>query len=101
MFIVPISPMMPLGAAGGAVSPTQQGTGSMVPFADMLSDAVSNYQQAQEVTKKDSYELASGVASDPAAIAIHSAEASAALTMTIQLANRAVGAYKEIMQTQL
>lgn len=91
---------MPLGAAGGAQSPAQQ-QGSMVPFADMLSEAVGNYQQAQEVTRKDAFELAAGVASDPAAIAIHSAEASAALTMTVQLANRAVGAYKEIMQTQL
>ena len=51
--------------------------------------------------RDDAYDLAMGRTDDLAAISINSAKAAVALEMTVQVASRAVTAYKEILQMQI
>jgi flagellar hook-basal body complex protein FliE len=69
-----------------------------IPFADMLENSIQAMQDTQAVAQDDAYRLALGEADDLHTIAVHSAQASVALEMTVQVVSRAVNAYKEIMQ---
>lgn len=100
MFIVPITPMNPVGSLEQAAStekPQSQG-GS---FANVLSDAVRTLQETQAQSQQDGYDLAMGSTDNLAALMINSAKAETAMTMAVQLTTRAVNSYKEIMQMQV
>ena len=100
MFIVPISQMSPFAELQKQTSDTHQTVGSM-PFADVLQNAVKTMQETQEVSRNDAYQLAMGRSDDLHSVMIHSAQASTALKLTVELTTRAVNAYKEIMQVQI
>lgn len=76
-------------------------TGNGIPFADVLGDAINNARETQAVSNNDAYELAMGTSDNLAAVMINSAKAATAVEMAVQLTNRAVSAYKEIMQMQV
>lgn len=102
MFIVPISGMEPIsGVARGGQVQQNIGAEGGIPFKNMLSEAIENMQQLQEVSAKDAYELAMGRSDDLHNVMINSLAATTAVEMTVQLTSRAVGAYKEIMQMQV
>lgn len=92
-----ISPMSPLFGEEKKAVEKQSG----VPFADILKESMQNLQEAQAVSQQDAYDLAMGQSDDLHTIAIHSAQATAALELTVQVASRAVTAYKEILQMQI
>ena len=96
--IVPISGMKPLFEQNAQGAVRQETT---MPFSNILQESLQNLQQAQEVAAQDSYNLAMGNADDLHSIMIHSAQATAALEMTVQVASRAMNAYKEILQMQI
>lgn len=62
---------------------------------------MKNLQETRKISDQDAYDLAMGRSDDLAAIAIHSAQATTALELTVQIASRAVSAYKEILQMQV
>lgn len=101
MFIVPISQMSSFAELQKQTSDTQQAAGTHMPFADVLQDAVKTMQETQEVSRQDAYDLAMGRSDDLHSVMIHSTQASTALKLTVELATRAVNAYKEIMQVQI
>ena len=100
MFIVPISPMEPIGSQRELTQAQASGEGQ-IPFGDILKQSMQNLQETQRVAQEDAYNLAMGSADDLAAIAINSAKATAALELTVETTSRALSAYKEILQTQL
>lgn len=98
--IVPISQMPSLfekqGVSTGETKPL-----SGLPFADILQESIETMQETQRISNQDAYDLAMGNTDDIASVMIHSAQATAALEMTVQLASRAVSTYKEILQMQI
>lgn len=98
MQIIPISAVTPLFEQNKTAA-TQQS--SQIPFADILQDSMQEYIDAKKLADQDAYDLAMGNTDDIAGIAIRSAQATAALETTVQVASRAVNAYKEILQMQI
>lgn len=77
------------------------GTGDKSSFQDMLSGYMQEVKSLTQVAEQDGARLALGNADDLAQIQINAMKAEAALQTTVQLASRAVNAYKEIMQMQV
>lgn len=99
MYIVPITPMKMV--LGEQPEMQQRSAATNVPFADILKDSINNLQELQAVSQQDAYDLAMGNAADIETIMINSAKATAAMELTVQVATRAVNAYKEILQMQI
>jgi flagellar hook-basal body complex protein FliE len=101
-FFTAIEPIKPLSFDKDGVQAASPVEGrSSMPFADVLRDAVSNYEVARIESDEDSMALTLGDVNNLAKIQINSMKAQAALSTTVQLTSRAVSAYKEIMQMQV
>lgn len=101
-FFSPIEPITPISFDKISATPVKtESSGSAIPFADVLKEAVSNYVSISEVTQAEGEALALGDVDNLAQIQIDSMKASAALSTTVQLTSRMVNAYKEIMQMQV
>ncbi len=98
--IVPISQTSPLFEKQGSSSGENQPL-SGLPFADILQQSMETMQETQKISNQDAYDLAMGYTDDIASVMIHSAQATAALELTVQIASRAVSAYKEVLQMQI
>lgn len=77
------------------------GAGDKTSFQDMLSGYMQEVKSLTQIAEQDGARLALGNAEDLAQIQINAMKAEAALQTTVQLASRAVNAYKEIMQMQV
>ncbi len=100
MNITPISGLTPFIEPQGIQKQENTQTGGL-PFADVLKESIAQLEETQKVSQQDAYDLAMGRTDDLAAISINSAKAAVALEMTVQVASRAVTAYKEILQMQI
>lgn len=113
-FFTPIVPIQPMSfsLSTEAVKPlsfdkaspvieNQDQDSSAIPFADVLKDAVANYADVSQTASAGTQALALGDVDNLAQLQIDSMKASAALSTTVQLTSRVVGAYKEIMQMQV
>ncbi len=98
--IVPVSQAAPLFEKQGVASTETQSLAGL-PFADILQESMEQMWETQRISNQDAYDLAMGNTDDIASVMIHSAQATAAMEMTVQLASRAVSAYKEILQMQI
>lgn len=99
-FFTPIQPIKPLVFAEDKIAKTEDKR-STVPFANMLKEAVNEYETLQETAQQDSEALAMGDADNVAQIQINAMKEKAALQTVVQLTSRAVNAYKEIMHMQI
>lgn len=72
-----------------------------IPFANMLSDAIKDYETSQKTADDETNELAMGNSDNLAQVQIDSMKAQTALQTTVQLTSRMVTAYKDIMQMQV
>lgn len=99
MFIIPMSNLPQLSTLESknqsAVTPTAG------DFADVFKDAVNSTKNLQSIADQDSVNLALGNVDNLAQVMINSAKASTAVSLTVDIASRAVTAYKEIMQMQV
>ncbi len=100
MGIIPITGIDPITSILEKELDQSKGTVA-IPFSNVLKDAIDDYREVQQETKKDSYELAMGTSDDVAGMMIRSTKEAAAIEMAVQLTSRAVNAYKEIMQMQV
>ncbi|HHY51845.1 MAG TPA: flagellar hook-basal body complex protein FliE [Clostridiales bacterium] len=73
----------------------------MSPFRSMLEDAMKNVQQTNEVKEQDSLLLATGDVDDIAAININAEKAEVAMQMLVQMRNKLLDAYQEIMRINI
>ena len=76
-------------------------TKDAIPFANMLTDAIKDYETSQKTADEESNQLALGNSDNLAQVQIDSLKAQTALQTTVQLTSRMVTAYKEIMQMQV
>jgi flagellar hook-basal body complex protein FliE len=70
-------------------------------FANALSDAIFNIEQLQQVKDADSENLALGNMDDLTAMMINSERANASLTLLVELRNKLLEGYNEIMRTNV
>jgi len=102
MYIVPLSGLENIQSIQSKDIPeSSAGLGAGLPFKQLLQEAVQNLSEVQETNIQDTYDLATGSVSDLYELSIHSAMQQTAVEMTVQLASRAVSAYKEVLQMQI
>ena len=70
-------------------------------FESIFQDAIAQVNQTDQITKVDTINLATGNADDLHTIMINSEKANLALQMLVQMRNKALDAYSEIMRITL
>lgn len=102
MYIVPLSGLDTLQSLQSVdTSASSANSSAALPFKQLLHEAVQNLSEVQETNIQDTYNLATGSVSELYELSIHSAMQQTAVEMTVQLASRAVSAYKEVLQMQI
>lgn len=104
MYIVPLGGLeglQPLQSINTAQTSADDTVKAGIPFRQLLSEAVQQLSEVQETNIQDTYDLATGSVSELYELSIHSAMQQTAVEMTVQLASRAVSAYKEVLQMQI
>lgn len=71
------------------------------PFGEFLRDALNNVNNLQNEAKQASLNLAAGKIQDVAEVTIASEKAAVALQLTMQVRNKVVEAYQEVMRMQV
>jgi flagellar hook-basal body complex protein FliE len=88
-----------LGGVGSVQSPsTGSGSGG---FGSMLMDAISGLNQSQNTAASDSVALATGQATDVTSVVSDVEKANLEMQLAVQVRNKAVDAYQEIMRMQI
>ena len=96
----PIDPIQPLfrgDTAGGVGDSREQGS----LFADIFQAAVENVKETERVKNDAEYRLATGQMDNPAEMSIASSQWSMSVNLLIQLRNKALDAYNELMRISL
>lgn len=100
MAISPVSGTNPLTNLA-TVAKTKVADDSFVPFEDLLKNAVSSVNETDSTVKLDQINIASGKSDDLHTVAIDSAKADLALQTLVQVRNKALDAYNDIMKMTL
>ena len=87
-----------VGGVGGVSSPD---TGSSGGFGSMLTDAISSLNDSQNTASSDSVALATGKAGDVTSVVTDVEKANLEMQLAVQVRNKAVDAYKELMRMQI
>jgi flagellar hook-basal body complex protein FliE len=82
---------------GGVGSVSGSGSG----FGSMLTDAISGLNDSQNTASSDSVALATGKASDVTSVVTDVEKANLEMQLAVQVRNKAVDAYEEIMRMQI
>ncbi|XGC80433.1 flagellar hook-basal body complex protein FliE [Bdellovibrio bacteriovorus] len=80
-------------------SSSTSGTGKS--FADTLKDAVSNVNEMQKASDKAMQNLATGKTDNVADVMIAAEKADIALKVMVQVRNKIIDAYQEVMKMQV
>ncbi len=70
-------------------------------FGEFLQDALNNVNNLQNESKQASLNMAAGKVEDIAEVTIASEKAAIALQLTMQVRNKVVDAYQEVMRMQV
>jgi flagellar hook-basal body complex protein FliE len=70
-------------------------------FADTLSEAIGNVNQLQKASDKGMQDLATGRTDNIAEVMIASEKADIALKLMVQVRNKIIDAYQEVMKMQV
>ncbi|MBK5244788.1 MAG: flagellar hook-basal body complex protein FliE [Eubacteriaceae bacterium] len=106
MFIVPMNSIIGqtgIGSVGKSlenitpVSGTESGAG----FKDMVESVINNVESTEAATKVDAYNLSIGNMDDTHTMMINAAKADVALQTMVQLRNKVLDAYSQVMNTNL
>ena len=98
MFITPMESLNAIGGIEGLQEKKSAQAGSAaIPFQDIFTDAVDNVKATDAVLNDELYKLATGQTDDLHNITIASAKASLSVDLLVELRNKALEAYKEIM----
>ncbi|SMC66013.1 flagellar hook-basal body complex protein FliE [Sporomusa malonica] len=71
------------------------------PFGEFLKDALNNVNNLQGESRQASMNLAAGKVQDIAEVTIAAEKAAIALQLTMQVRNKVVDAYQEVMRMQV
>jgi flagellar hook-basal body complex protein FliE len=86
---------------GGVGSVSAPASGSSGGFGSMLTDAISSLNDSQNTAASDSVALATGKASDVTSVVTDVEKANLEMQLAVQVRNKAVDAYEEIMRMQI
>ena len=93
LFITPIQPWESVGETDAA--------SKVSAFKGIFSEAISNVKDTEETLAEEQYLLATGQTEDPHTVMIASSEAQLAVEMLVNLRNKALESYNEIMRITL
>ena len=104
MFIVPISSSMnTTGIQSLKLSSEKpesgEATQDSLGFSQLFQEAIQNVEATEAVTQEDAYNLSIGNMDDMHTLMINAAKADVALQTMVQLRNKFLEAYSEIMRT--
>lgn len=100
MYIAPLSSISSAELTLKQIS-TDEVEGAGANFKDMLSGLIENVNEAEKVAKNDAIKIASGNADDLHNIMINSEKVEIATLMAVQVRNKILDAYNEIMRITL
>jgi flagellar hook-basal body complex protein FliE len=84
---------------GGAIGPSDQIGGAS--FADTLKNAIGQVNELQKTSDKGMLDLSTGRTDDVAGVMIAAEKADIALRVMVQVRNKVIDAYNEIMKMQV
>jgi flagellar hook-basal body complex protein FliE len=93
-----IQGLSPVGGGPNIASPAQS---SSKGFEDYLKDAVANIENLDAIKTEDAYNLAIGNVDDLAAIGINSQKYDLAVQLMVQMRNKLLDSYSEIMRISI
>ena len=99
MPIAPIPPLPPAAPGSGSSAATGSAGGS--GFGQVLSQALSGLNALQNGADTAATQLASGNSTDLATAVVAAEKANLGLQLAVEVRNRAVSAYQQIMQMQV
>ena len=99
MVIQPIqNPLLTTGATGKAAS---GGASAQGGFGSLLEQAIGSVNQSVTNSMQQGLSLASGAAPNIANVMISATQAQLAVDLTVQVRDRVIGAYNQIMSMQV
>lgn len=106
MFIVPMNSNINTDrinsfSAGSEKSANASGGDTGLGFKEIFQDVINNVEETEAATKMDAYKLSIGEMDDMHTMIINAAKADVALQTMVQLRNKFLDAYSEIMRTNL
>lgn len=93
-----VANMPKLGMANATAKPVQKTSTS---FGDVINDAINKVNSLQVESDQKTADFISGVSDDIHSVIIAGSKADLALQMTLQVRNKVMDAYKEIMNMQI
>lgn len=101
MEFTPISPILPIvDAAGAQQARGTERTGSSL-FATVFQSAIDNVRETDAKKVDLEYQLATGQLDNPAELTLAASNASNAALLLMELRNKALDAYNELMRISL
>ncbi|MBP2642414.1 MAG: Flagellar hook-basal body complex protein fliE [Firmicutes bacterium] len=100
MVIAPLK-LMPVNPLKTVESPSVSPASGEKNFGEFLTQALNDVNKAQQDAKQASNNLATGKIQDISEVVIASEKATLALQLTMQVRNKVVDAYQEIMRMQV
>ncbi len=98
-FITPIQTINSLGSVSSSLG-TQKTEGESL-FKSIFETAVQNVEEAEAYHEQQEYLLATGQIDDAHTVTIAASEAQLAVDMLVQLRNKAIDAYNELIRISL
>lgn len=96
-----VSPITIGGKVAGNRGVAGSGQTSSVPFGEMFEEALQNVQVQDSVKEQDSYNLAIGDLDDLGVMMENSTRAQTAFQLLVQMRNKMLDSYQEIMRINL
>jgi len=94
-----ITPIQPIGSLDlEAVGKTALADKAQLPFQSFFQDAVNNVKETDYAVQDEIYKLATGQSDDLHNIVIASQKATMSVQLLVQLGNKALDAYNEVMR---
>jgi len=92
--------LMPVGSkdVGQIISPVEGGSKN---FGEFLTQALGEVNQLQNDSAQASFDLAAGKLQDVSQVTIATEKATIAMQLTMQVRNKMIDAYQEIMRMQV
>lgn len=103
MNIQTLAAIQPLWGADAAGDTTSVGhaVGPTLPFADVFQSAIESVRETDAIHNEKEYLLATGQLDNPAEVTIAATQAAASLELLIELRNKALDAYSELMRISM
>ena len=100
-FITPIQPWQTIGGISADSTQDTQSVPAGGMFQDIFQNAVQDVRNTESNLQSQQYLLSTGQINDPHTVQIAASEAQLATNMLVQLRNKALDAYNELMRISL